>query len=80
MSVYSGWETAKIGNAHLDDEAATCFEVSSSIGETLNLLLLRGEVSDRVKHEVHEPEAAFNSGCGHVPDRHLDALGTVLCP
>jgi hypothetical protein len=52
--------------------------VGGGVGEAGDLLVLAGEVHDRVEHEVGEPEGAVDTGGGEVADRHLNVVATRL--
>src|SRR5439155_20647537 len=52
----AGWKATEIGHADFDDEPAAGCEVSSDVAKALDLLILGGQVRDRVEHEVGEPE------------------------
>ena len=54
--------------------------MGGGVCEAGDLLILGGEVADGVEDEVDEPEASRKVGCGHVADRHADALAAGLGP
>lgn len=70
MTCLARRQATKCRYADLDYEAAAGFEVDRRIGEACDLVVLGGEVADRVEHEVDEAERALDQGAGHVADRH----------
>ena len=58
------------GTPTVDDEAAARLEVGGGVGEHGDVLVLRGDVHDRVQHDVDEREHAGDPGRRHVADRH----------
>ena len=54
------------------------FQLSSHGPETPGLLVLAGQVGDRVAHQVGQPERAARGRGGEVPDRDADRIGARL--
>ena len=52
--------------------------MGGSVAETGDLVVLSGQVHDRVEHEVGDPERALDPRCREVPDRHGDVIGVRL--
>jgi hypothetical protein len=69
---------AQLGHEHLHREAPAGLQVRGRVGEDRQLLVLRGHVHDRVRHQVHEIEGAGHARGGHVADGHRDRLGAGL--
>src|SRR5919199_1353660 len=63
---------------HLDDEAAAGLEMRRDVLKAGDLLVLRGEVHDRVGDEVRDRERAVHGRRGEVPDRDADLLRARL--
>src|SRR6266540_1800928 len=74
----AGWETLKLRDVHLDDEATAGLQVRRHVAEARDLFVLRGQVRDRVAHQVRELEPRAHRGGGEVADRHADAVGAGL--
>ena len=52
----------------LHDEVPTRFEVSGGVGEAGDLIVLRGQVHDRVEQQVDEPKGSLDPFGGEVAD------------
>ena len=63
-----------------DDEATVRLEVDRGVAEDGDLFGLRGDVHDRVEHEVDDGERFVHAGGRHVADRHVDGGRTWLRP
>jgi hypothetical protein len=69
-----GGKVAQVRHAGFDHEAATRGEVRGDIAEAGNLRFLRGEVVNRVEHQVGRRERAIHPGRSHVADRDADSI------
>jgi len=54
--------------------------MGGGVAEARDLEVLRGEVRDRVEHEIDEPEGAVDPCRRDVADRHVDLVGVRLRP
>jgi hypothetical protein len=71
-------QSAQVRHPDLDDEAPTRFEVSGGVGEAGDLIVLRGQVHDRVEQQIDEPKGARYPFGGEVADRRAHAVGAGL--
>jgi hypothetical protein len=79
MCRLAGWDALQLRDVVLDEEHTTLPEMSGGVSETLDLLVLAGQVRDCVAEEVHEAEAAsIDGGRGEVAEGHTDVRGTCL--
>ena len=62
-----GRQPPEVREPDLDDEVATGLLVRGGVTEALNLVVLRGQVTDRVADEVNEPERAPARAVGKSP-------------
>ena len=76
----AGREPLESRDADFDHEAPARFQVRGDIAEALDLLVLGGQVHDRVEHEVGEPERLADPGGCEVANRDADIVGTGLRP
>jgi hypothetical protein len=74
----AGREALKLRDVVLDDKAAARFELSCDGAEALSLLVLAGQIRDRVAHQISEPERVAHSGGREVPYRDADLIGAWL--
>jgi hypothetical protein len=77
-SVWPRREPLKPWDEHLDDEAAARVEVSRDVPEAGDLRLLRGQVHDRVAHEIGDGEGPVDARRREVSDRDADAFCSGL--
>jgi hypothetical protein len=71
-------EASQLGDVVLDDEAAAGLQVRRGVAEGLHLLVLGGQVRDRVAQQVDERERSAR-GCGReVAGGHGDVGATRL--
>jgi hypothetical protein len=75
---FAGGQPLENRNEYLDHEAATRFQVGGDVTEARNLLVLCGQVCDRVVHEIGESERLVEVGGGEVADRDADIVGARL--
>jgi hypothetical protein len=74
----AGRHPAELGHEHLHHEPSVRLQVRGRVGEDRQLIVLGGDVHDRVRHQVHEPEGPRDAGGGHVADGHRDRIGAGL--
>ena len=67
-------EPLELRDAHLDHEAATRLEVRRDVLEAGDLLVLRGQVVDRVEDEVGDGERTLDGGRREITDRDADRI------
>ena len=48
------------------------------VGEDRQLIVLGGDVHDRVRHQVDQCEGAGHAGGGHIADSYRDPIGARL--
>ena len=70
----------ELRDADLDHEASAGLEVRGGVLEAGHLIVLRGQVVDRVVDQVGERELARHLGGGEVAQRDLDPVGAGLRP
>ena len=73
-------DASQLGDDHLDHKATTWLEVSGGVGKNCDLFVLRGDVHDGVRHQVHEPEGPTDPCGRHVADGHRKGIGARLGP
>jgi hypothetical protein len=66
------------GTITLHHEAPAGLRVRGRVGEDRQLIVLSGDIHDRVRHQVHQPEAPSHAGGCHVADGHRDRSGAGL--
>ena len=76
----AGREPLQPRNTDLDHETAAGLEVRRRVAEARDLRRLRGQVHDRVEHQVGEGERPVHRGRGEVADRHADSVRAGLRP
>src|SRR6476661_9187016 len=70
----------ELGDADLDHEAPAGPQVRRGVLKAGHLIVLRGQVVDRVVDQVGERELARYVGGGEVAERDLDPVGAGLGP
>jgi len=78
QDVLSGRQVAQVRDGGLDHEAAARGEVLGDVAEAGDLRVLRGEVVDRVVHQVGHRENVVHPDRGHVADGHADSVPAWL--
>lgn len=74
----AGRETLKRGDVVLDDETAAGLQVRSDVAETFDLLVLGGQVRDRVAQKVCERERSVHLSRREIADRDADVGCSLL--
>ena len=75
---FPGRETLKFGNHDFNHEGPTWLQMCGNVPETGNLLVLRGQVHDRVADEVGKGERSVHRTGREVADRHTNVIRTRL--
>src|SRR5208282_3365781 len=76
--VFSRRQASEIRHSDFDNEATAGLEMGGRIGVTGHLLILSGQISDRIEYEVYQPKGLPDVGCCDVPDGHLDPTSAIL--
>src|SRR5262249_54270576 len=78
VSSLARWKASQFRHIVLDNEAAAAFQVSGGVSESLDLLVLSGQVRDRVAQEVDEAERGIHLDSREVADRETDGSSARL--
>ncbi len=76
----AGRQPLELRDADLDHETSAGPEVRGGVLEAGHLIVLRGQVVDRVVDQVGQRELARHPGGGEVAQRDLDPIGAGLGP
>src|SRR3712207_8123629 len=63
------WSSDVCSSDLLDHEATARGQVGGDVAEAVDLGILRGQVHDRVEHQIRKGEGALDAGAGEVTDR-----------